>query len=58
MSIGIIIFTAFALVQSITAFYIQDRFGLDLDRTAQTTALLLGTMALAAIVSQLTVVQR
>lgn len=58
MSIGIIIFTAFALVQSITAFYIQDRFGLDLDSTAQTTALLLGTMALAAIVSQLTVVQR
>ena len=58
ISIGIIIFTAFALVQSITAFYIQDRFNYDLDSTAQTTAILLGTMAFMAIVSQLTVVQR
>ena len=58
ISIGIIIFTAFALVQSITAFYIQDRFNYDLDNTAQTTAILLGTMAFMAIVSQLTIVQR
>ena len=58
LSIGIIIFTAFALVQSITAFYIQDRFNYDLDNTAQTTAILLGTMAFMAIVSQLTIVQR
>ena len=58
ISIGIIIFTAFALVQSITAFYIQDRFNYDLDSTAQTTAILLGTMAFMAIVSQLTIVQR
>jgi len=57
ISIGIIIFTAFALVQSITAFYIQDRFNYDLDSTAQTTAILLGTMAFMAIVSQLTIVQ-
>ena len=58
ISIGVIIFTAFAMVQSVTAFYIQDRFGYSLDETAQTTALLLGTMALMAIVSQLTIVQR
>jgi MFS family permease len=58
ISIGVIIFTAFAMVQSVTAFYIQDRFGYNLDETAQTTALLLGTMALMAIVTQLTIVQR
>jgi|TARA_B100001057_G_C22849049_1_gene950215 MFS family permease len=58
ISIGVIIFTAFAMVQSVTAFYIQDRFGYSLDETAQTTALLLGTMALMAIVTQLTIVQR
>ena len=58
ISIGVIIFTAFAMVQSVTAFYIQDRFGYGLDETAQTTALLLGTMALMAIVTQLTIVQR
>ena len=57
ISIGVIIFTAFAIVQSVTAFYIQDRFGYNLDQTAQTTALLLGTMALMSIVSQLTIVQ-
>ncbi|MFL2706445.1 MAG: MFS transporter [Gammaproteobacteria bacterium] len=58
LSIGIIIFTAFALVQSITAFYIQDRFAYNLDETAKTTALLLGTMAFMAIISQLTIVQK
>ncbi len=58
LSIGITIFTAFALVQSVTAFYVQDRFEYDLDETAKTTALLLGTMAFMAIVSQLTIVQR
>ena len=58
ISIGVIIFTAFAMVQSVTAFYIQDRFGYSLDETAQTTALLLGTMALMAIITQLTIVQR
>ena len=58
ISIGVIIFTAFAIVQSVTAFYIQDRFGYNLDQTAQTTALLLGTMALMSIVSQLTIVQK
>ena len=54
----VILATSATVEGQTTAFYIQDRFGLDLDRTAQTTALLLGTMALAAIVSQLTVVQR
>ena len=38
--------------------YIQDRFSLTLDETARSTALLLGTMALMAIVSQLTFVQK
>ena len=58
ISIGVIIFTAFALVQSITAYYVQDRFDVSLDETAKTTALLLGTMAFMAIVSQLTFVQK
>ena len=58
LAVGVIIFTAFALVQSITAFYIQDRFAYNLDETAKTTALLLGTMAFMAIISQLTIVQK
>ena len=58
ISIGVIIFTAFALVQSITAYYVQDRFDVSLDETAKTTALLLGTMAFMAIISQLTFVQK
>ena len=58
ISIGVIVFTAFAIVQSVTAFYIQDRFGYNLGQTAQTTALLLGTMALMSIISQLTIVQK
>ena len=58
LSIGMIIFTAFAIVQSITAYYVQDRFNFTLDETAKTTALLLGTMALMSIVSQLTIVQK
>jgi MFS family permease len=58
LSIGMIIFTAFAIVQSVTAYYVQDRFNYSLDQTAKTTALLLGTMALMAIVSQLTIVQK
>lgn len=58
LSLGITIFTAFAIVQSVTAFYLQDRFDYDLDETAKNTALLLGTMAFMAIISQLTIVQR
>ena len=58
ISIGVIVFTSFAIVQSVTAYYIQDRFSLTLDETARSTALLLGTMALMAIVSQLSFVQR
>ena len=58
MAIGTILFTAFAIVQSVTAYYVQDRFQYSLDETAKTTALLLGTMALMAIISQLTLVQR
>ena len=58
ISIGVIVFTSFAIVQSVTAYYVQDRFSLTLDETARSTALLLGTMALMAIVSQLSFVQR
>ena len=58
IAIGVIIFTSFAIVQSITAFYVQDRFSYDLDETAKTTALLLGTTALMSIIAQLTIVQR
>jgi len=58
LAVGMIIFSAFAIVQSVTAYYVQDRFSLTLDETARSTALLLGTMALMAIVSQLTFVQR
>ena len=58
ISIGVIVFTSFAIVQSVTAYYVQDRFSLTLDETARTTALLLGTMALMAIISQLTFVQK
>jgi len=57
ISIGVIVFTSFAIVQSVTAYYLQDRFSLTLDETARSTALVLGTMALMAIVSQLTFVQ-
>ena len=45
-------------MQSITAYYVQDRFDISLDETAKTTALLLGTMAFMAIISQLTFVQK
>ena len=58
ISIGVIVFTSFAIVQSVTAYYLQDRFSLTLDETARSTALVLGTMALMAIVSQLTFVQK
>ena len=58
IAIGVIVFTSFAIVQSVTAYYLQDRFSLTLDETARSTALLLGTMALMAIVSQLTFVQK
>ena len=57
ISIGVIVFTSFAIVQSVTAYYLQDRFSLTLDETARSTALVLGTMAMMAIVSQLTFVQ-
>jgi MFS family permease len=58
IAIGIIIFTAFAIVQSVVAYYLQDRFLLDLNQTARSTALSLGGMALMSILVQLTVVQK
>ena len=55
--IGVIIFTSFAIFQSVTAYYLQDRFLLSLNETAKSTALVLGSMAAMSIVSQLTIVQ-
>ena len=42
ISIGVIIFTAFALVQSITAYYVQDRFDVSLDKTAKNNCITFG----------------
>lgn len=58
IGIGVIIFTCFAIIQSVTAYYLQDRFSLNINETARSTALCLGAMAAMAIVSQLTIVQR
>jgi MFS family permease len=58
IGIGVIIFTSFAIIQSVTAYYLQDRFLLTINETARSTALCLGVMAAMAIVSQLTIVQR
>ena len=57
LAIGVIIFTSFAIFQSVTAYYLQDRFLLSLNETAKSTALVLGSMAAMSIVSQLTIVQ-
>ena len=57
LTIGVIIFTSFAIFQSVTAYYLQDRFLLTLNETAKSTALVLGSMAAMSIVSQLTIVQ-
>jgi len=58
LAIGVIIFTSFAIFQSVTAYYLQDRFLLSLNETAKSTALVLGSMAAMSIVAQLTIVQR
>ena len=58
LAIGVIVFTSFAMVQSVTAYYLQDKFLLTLNETAKSTAIALGSMAAMSIVSQLTIVQR
>jgi len=56
--IGTLIFISFAIVQSVTAFYLQDRFGLDYYQTASFTAISLGSMAVASILIQLSFIQK
>lgn len=56
--IGTLVFTAFAIIQSVTAFYLQDKFSLDYYQTASATAMSLGAMAISSIIVQLTFVQR
>ena len=56
--IGTLVFTAFAIIQSVTAFYLQDKFSLDYYQTASATAMSLGAMAISSILVQLTFVQR
>ncbi len=38
LAIGVIVFTSFAMVQSVTAYYLQDKFLLTLNETAKSTA--------------------
>ena len=56
--IGTLVFTAFSIIQSVTAFYLQDKFSLDYYQTASATAMSLGAMAISSIIVQLTFVQR
>ena len=56
--IGTLVFIAFAIIQSVTAFYLQDKFNLDYYQTASATAISLGSMAISSIIVQLTFIQR
>ena len=58
ISTGGLIFSAFAIIQSITAFYLQDTFSLSILETQQSLGIALGFMALTSIVAQLTIVQK
>lgn len=58
MVIGTLVFISFAIIQSVTAFYLQDRFNFDFYQTASYTAASLGSMAAASILVQLTFVQK
>ena len=55
---GVLIFIAFATTQSVTAFFLQDRFFYSPLETQERQAWALGTLALTSIIIQLTVVQR
>tara|TARA_Y100000588_G_scaffold181752_1_gene195523 strand:- start:2893 stop:4167 length:1275 start_codon:yes stop_codon:yes gene_type:complete len=58
ISTGVLIFSSFAIIQSITAFYLQDTFSLSILVTQQSLGIALGFMALTSIVAQLTIVQK
>ena len=58
ISTGVLIFSSFAIIQSITAFYLQDTFSLSILETQQSLGIALGFMALTSIASQLTIVQK
>ena len=58
ISTGVLIFSSFAIIQSITAFYLQDIFSLSILETQQSLVIALGFMALTSIVAQLTIVQK
>jgi len=58
ISTGVLIFSSFAIIQSITAFYLQDTFSLSILETQQSLGIALGFMAITSIVAQLTIVQK
>tara|TARA_Y100000590_G_scaffold92544_1_gene104639 strand:- start:25778 stop:26962 length:1185 start_codon:yes stop_codon:yes gene_type:complete len=58
ISTGVLIFSSFAIIQSITAFYLQDRFSMSILITQQSLGIALGFMAFTSIVAQLTIVQK
>ena len=58
ISTGVLIFSAFAIIQSITAFYLQDTFSFSILMTQQKLGIALGCMALTSILAQLTIVQK
>ncbi len=55
---GVLIFSSFAIIQSITAFYLQDKFSMSILLTQQSLGVALGFMALTSIIAQLTIVQK
>ena len=58
ISTGVLIFSSFAIIQSITAFYLQDTFSFSILMTQQKLGVALGCMALTSIMAQLTIVQK
>ncbi len=58
ISTGVLIFSSFAIIQSITAFYLQDIFSFSILMTQQKLGIALGCMALTSILAQLTIVQK
>ena len=58
ISTGVLIFSSFAIIQSITAFYLQDTFSFSILMTQQKLGIALGCMALTSILAQLTIVQK
>ena len=58
ISTGVLIFSSFAIIQSITAFYLQDTFSFSILMTQQKLGVALGCMALTSVIAQLTIVQK